>query len=215
MRGSLVSVEQQMFTGIIQTVGKLVARREQGGDCVLTVAPGSLDQDNIALGDSIAVNGVCLTVVAQRDGNLEFDVSAETLGLTTIGGLQTGASLNLETAATPTTALGGHIVSGHVDGLATIKAITPDARSFRVEVNVPPALARYLAQKGSVCVDGVSLTINGIGDREFDVNIVPHTMDATIFGSYVAGTIVNLEVDVIARYVERLIDARGSANDAA
>jgi riboflavin synthase len=215
MRGSLVSVEQQMFTGIIQTVGKLVARREQGGDCVLTVAPGSLDQDNIGLGDSIAVNGVCLTVVAQRDGNLDFDVSAETLGLTTIGGLQTGASLNLETAATPATALGGHIVSGHVDGLATIKAITPDARSFRVEVNVPRALARYLAQKGSVCVDGVSLTINGIGDREFDVNIVPHTMDATIFGSYVAGTIVNLEVDVIARYVERLIDARGSANDAA
>tara|TARA_B100000676_G_scaffold305473_1_gene359772 strand:+ start:4980 stop:5594 length:615 start_codon:yes stop_codon:yes gene_type:complete len=202
-----------MFTGIIQTVGKLLARRDHGGDCTLTIAPGALAQDSIGLGDSIAVNGVCLTVISQTDGAIDFDVSGETLGLTTLGNLQVGDPLNLETAATPSTALGGHIVSGHVDGLATIKSIEPDARSQRITIEVPHTLSRYLAAKGSVCVDGVSLTINGVGDDVFDVNIVPHTMSATNFGSYEPDTRVNLEVDVIARYVERLIEARGNAAD--
>lgn len=197
-----------MFTGIIQSVGRLVERRDHGGDCTLVVAHDGLRGGPIGIGDSIANNGVCLTVT-EIDGNqLAFDVSAETLALTSLGLLEPGSALNMEAAATPDTALGGHIVSGHVDGMATVTARTPDARSIRFEFEVPDTLARYLAPKGSVCVDGVSLTVNGVSGRRFDVNIVPHTLSETIFDTYAEGSGVNLEVDVIARYVERLLQAR-------
>jgi riboflavin synthase len=197
-----------MFTGIIQTVGALRARRDHDGDCTLAIEPGAIDPQTVQLGDSIAVNGVCLTVIAIGDGQLEFDVSAETLAFTTLGGLALGTALNLETAATPSTALGGHIVSGHVDGIATVMQRTADARSVRFEFVVADKLARYLAAKGSVCLDGISLTVNGVNANRFDVNIVPHTLSVTTMNSYALDSRVNLEVDVVARYVERLLDSR-------
>ncbi|MEM7404458.1 MAG: riboflavin synthase [Pseudomonadota bacterium] len=197
-----------MFTGIIQSVGRLLERRDHGGDCTLAVEHSGLRGGPVGIGDSIANNGVCLTVTAIDGNRLEFDVSGETLALTSLGQLEPGSGLNMEAAATPDTALGGHIVSGHVDGMATVTARTADARSVRFEFEVPDALARYLAPKGSICVDGVSLTVNGVEGRRFDVNIVPHTLAETIFDSYTVGSMVNLEVDVIARYVERLLQAR-------
>ena len=199
-----------MFTGIIQAKGAVLERQiHDDGDSTLHIDASALGTE-FEMGESISNNGVCLTVVGIYDQRLAFDVSNETLGLTSLGLLQTGAPVNLERAATPKTALGGHIVSGHVDGLAEVVAREADARSVRFVFEVPAALARYLAPKGSVCLDGVSLTVNDVEGARFDVNIVPHTMSETLFDTYAVGALVNLEVDVLARYVDRLLDARES-----
>ncbi|MGM0564111.1 MAG: riboflavin synthase [Pseudomonadota bacterium] len=194
-----------MFTGIIQSLGRLAAAEERGGDQRLHIQTGDLPLDDVALGDSIAVNGVCLTAVALPGDGFWADVSRETLDLTSLGNLATGSPVNLEKAMTPTTHFGGHIVSGHVDGLGEVVSRRPDGRSERFVIRAPDALARYIAKKGSITVDGTSLTVNEVNGAEFDLNIVPHTLEHTIMGDYRAGTRVNLEVDVVARYLERLL----------
>ncbi len=198
-----------MFTGIIQAVGKIEALTPQGGDLRISIDTGSLPMENVKLGDSICVSGCCLTVVDKRAHAFDADASKETLSLTTLGGLKPGSPVNLETSLTLATPLGGHIVSGHVDGLGSVKARREEARSVRFDIEVPQALKRFVAQKGSICVDGVSLTVNALRDNVFDVNIIPHTMSHTSFGHYAVGTRVNLEVDVVARYVERMLAERG------
>jgi len=194
-----------MFTGLVQAVGKLASREPRGGDLRLRVATGSLDMHDLQLGESIAVNGVCLTVVAFDAASFEADASNETLSLTTLGGLQPGAPLNLERALLPTTRLGGHLVAGHVDGLGEVEGIADDGRSQRWRFLAPKALLRYVATKGSICVDGVSLTVNAVDDAGFEVNLVPHTIEHTAFQATRVGAAVNLEVDLIARYAERLL----------
>ena len=194
-----------MFTGIVQSIGELRRLERRGGDVRLGVGTGKLDLSDVRHGDSIAVNGACLTVVEQGGDWFAADVSQETLGLTTLGGLSVGARLNLEKALALGDRLGGHLVSGHVDGVGEIVSSRPDARSQRFRVRAPDALARYLARKGSVCVDGTSLTVNAVDGAEFELNIIPATLRETLFGEYRAGTRVNLEVDLIARYLERLL----------
>src|SRR3569623_1382848 len=166
-----------MFTGLIEGVGRLAARESRGGDARQWIAAGTLPFPHVQLGESIAVNGVCLTVVAIAARGCEADASNETLALTTLGRLPIGAALNLERAMHPDDRLGGHLVSGHVDGLGEVRAIAPDARAQRWTVTAPAALLRYIAQKGSVCVDGVSLTVNAVDDAGFDVALVPHTIE--------------------------------------
>jgi riboflavin synthase len=194
-----------MFTGIIEAVGTIVAMTPKGGDMTLKVRTNELDLSDVALGDSIATNGVCLTVVALPGDGFSADVSGETLSLTSLGNLQVGSRVNLEKALTPTTRLGGHLVSGHVDGLGTVLKLAPDARSTRIDVEAPRELARYLAQKGSITVDGISLTVNSVEGAVFSLNIVPHTQSWTNIADWQPGTQVNLEVDIIARYLERLL----------
>ncbi|TVQ72658.1 MAG: riboflavin synthase [Chromatiaceae bacterium] len=194
-----------MFTGIIQSVGTLGATEDRGGDSRLTLRTGKLDLTDVQLGDSIAVNGVCLTAVALPGDGFVADVSRETLSKTSLGALGIGDPVNLEKALTPTTRLGGHLVSGHVDGLGEVTAVEQEARSWRYHVRVPDELARYIAPKGSVCIDGVSLTVNTVDGAVFTVNIVPHTQQETIINGYRVGTRVNIEVDIIARYLERLL----------
>jgi riboflavin synthase len=194
-----------MFTGIIQSVGQIRRLDPRGGDVRLTIGTGKLALTGAALGDSIAVNGVCLTAVALTGDSFAADVSRETLSLTTLGELTTGSPVNLEPALTLATRLGGHLVSGHVDGVGRVLERTQDARSWRLRIGAPAGLARYIAHKGSICVDGVSLTVNGVEGAVFDLNIVPHTLDETIIVRYQTGTRVNLEVDLIARYLERLL----------
>jgi riboflavin synthase len=196
-----------MFTGIIQAVGKIKQLRTLGGDARLTVDTGTLDLADTKIGDSIAVSGVCLTPVELGKSEFAADVSAETLSRTTLGGLTPGDLVNLEKALTPTTHLGGHMVSGHVDGVGEVLSRESEARSSRFRIRVPVGLARYIAEKGSICVDGVSLTVNAVEDDAFNVNIVPHTMNHTSMSSYRTGTRVNIEVDVVARYLERLLTA--------
>jgi riboflavin synthase len=194
-----------MFTGIIQAVGEVRAIESVGGDARLRIGVGDLRLDRVSLGDSIAVSGVCLTVIEFSTDEFAADVSQETLSLTTLGSVQVGTPVNLEPALTLATPLGGHLVSGHVDGLGRVIALDPDARSTRMEFEMPDALARYVAKKGSITIDGTSLTVNEVADRRFCVNIVPHTLERTIMGRYEQGTQVNLEVDLVARYLERLI----------
>ena len=194
-----------MFTGIIQAVGKVVAMQPSGGDLRLRIDTGKLALDDVALGDSICTNGVCLTVIELPGDGYWADVSVETLNFTTLGKLQPGARVNLEKALTPASRLGGHIVSGHVDGVGEVVSLQEDARSIRVAVHAPAALAKYIAHKGSICVDGTSLTVNAVKGARFELNIIPQTMAETVFGEYRPGTPVNLEVDVIARYLERLV----------
>lgn len=194
-----------MFTGIIQAVGRIVAIEPNGGDQRIVIGTGKLPIEGVALGDSIAVNGVCLTAVDLGSACFAADVSRETLSRTTLGGLKLGGAVNLELALTPTARLGGHIVSGHVDGVGVVSERREDARSVRFRITHPSALAKFIAEKGSVCIDGVSLTVNAVGPDWFDVNIVPHTLGETTFGAFMAGQKVNLEVDVIARYLERLL----------
>ncbi|MES9942046.1 MAG: riboflavin synthase [Candidatus Thiodiazotropha sp. 6PLUC2] len=194
-----------MFTGIIQAVGQLASVEARGGDQRLTINSGELDLSDVALGDSIASNGICLTVIELTGKGFKADVSRETLGLTTLHKLKSGAPLNLEKALTLNTRLGGHLVSGHVDGVGHIVERRDDARSIRFTVTAPPELARYIALKGSICVDGVSLTVNGVNGAQFELNLVPHTLQETIMDGYRTGTEVNLEVDLIARYLERLM----------
>ena len=194
-----------MFTGIIEGVGRLAARDGIGGDARLRIEVGSLPFDRVALGESIAVNGTCLTVVAFDAVSFEADASNETLALTTLGRLPPGAALNLERAMRPDDRLGGHLVSGHVDGVGTVAAITDDARAQRWRFSAPPEVLRYVAKKGSICVDGVSLTVNEVDATGFEVALVPHTVAHTAFAATAVGDAVNLEVDLVARYVERLL----------
>lgn len=194
-----------MFTGIVQAVGEVAAVQQRQGDLRLRIRTGSLDLADVALGDSIATNGVCLTVVELPGDGFWADVSRETLAFTTVAGWGPGTQVNLEKALTPLSRLGGHIVSGHVDGVGTVLARREDARSLRLRIEAPAVLARYIAHKGSICVDGVSLTVNEVTGRVFELNIVPHTARATILAGYRPGSRVNLEVDVIARYLERLL----------
>jgi riboflavin synthase len=194
-----------MFTGIIQAIGELERLEPRGGDVRLAVRAGKLKLGEVSIGDSIAVNGICLTAVAIDGARFMADVSRETLSLTTLGTLAPGSPVNLETALTLSTPLGGHLVSGHVDGVGTVLETREDGRSWRLRIHAPGELARYIAHKGSICVDGTSLTVNEIKGAIFDLNIVPHTLSETIIGGYKAGTRVNLEVDLIARYLERLV----------
>lgn len=196
-----------MFTGIVQGVGCIRGVEPHGGDVTLWIEARDVSLSDVATGGSIAVNGVCLTAVRFANGAFAADVSRETLSLTTAGGWAPGTLVNLEKALTAGQALGGHYVTGHVDGVGTVVSRRDDARSVRVEFEVPAELARYVARKGSVCVDGVSLTVNGAAGRRFDVNLVPHTLELTVLSGYRPATRVNLEVDIIARYVERLIAA--------
>ncbi len=194
-----------MFTGIIEALGQLVRNEAKGGDVRLHIETGDMDMSDVSLGDSIAVNGVCLTVIDFSSHAFSADVSNETLSHTTLGQLQLGAPLNLEKAMQLTTRLGGHLVSGHVDGTSKVQSLSEDARSVRFTIEVPSDLAKYIAAKGSVCIDGVSLTVNQINGQCFDINIVPHTMSKTIISEYKQGSVVNIEVDVVARYLERLL----------
>ncbi len=194
-----------MFTGIIQSIGQIRQREPQGGDVRLFIDVGQLTLDGVQLGDSIAVNGVCLTVVALTETGFAADVSRETLGLTTLGALVPQDRVNLERSLTLAAPLGGHLVSGHVDGIGTVIERQLDARSVRLRIQAPAGLARYIARKGSIAVDGVSLTVNAVEGAIFAVNIVPHTLQKTIIGDYRTGMRVNLEVDLIARYLERLM----------
>ncbi len=194
-----------MFTGIIEARGRIAAIHRKGGGWRLEIATGDLDLSDVALGDSIAVDGVCLTVVELGGGRVAMDVSAETLSKTTLGGFESGREVNLEKALTPTTRLGGHLVSGHVDGVGEVVAREARGESIVLRIEAPAELARYIARKGSICVDGVSLTVNAVEGARFDLNIIPHTAAVTTLESYAPGRSVNLEVDLIARYLERLL----------
>jgi riboflavin synthase len=204
-----------MFTGIIAAIGQIRRIEPRGGDVRIAVSTGKLALRGVNLGDSIAVNGVCLTAVALDGAQFAADVSRETLSLTTLGGLKAGSPVNLEKALTLATPLGGHLVSGHVDGVGEVLDRHDDGRSWRLRIRAPVALAKYIAQKGSICVDGTSLTVNAVEGRDFDLNIVPHTLVETIIGSYGPGTRVNLEVDLIARYLERLLLGEQAADASA
>lgn len=194
-----------MFTGIIETVGKLGAIQRQNSGARLHITADALDLSSACIGDSIAVNGVCLTVTDLPAGGFTADVSNETLSCTTFAQLTQGARVNLECSLTPDTRLGGHWVSGHVDAVANVVNAQPDGQSVRLRIKVPDTLAKYIAAKGSICVDGVSLTVNTVAGAEFEVNIIPHTLQATTLGEFTAGRHVNIEVDIIARYLERLL----------
>ncbi|VAW95204.1 Riboflavin synthase eubacterial/eukaryotic [hydrothermal vent metagenome] len=194
-----------MFTGIIQSIGSIKAIKPQGNDIRLQVATNKLDLSDVQLGDSIAVNGVCLTAVELSTDSFTADVSNETLSCTTFADLVIGLAVNLEKALTPMTRLGGHLVSGHVDGIATIIERVSDGRSERFVIEAPSELAKYIAVKGSICVNGISLTVNSVDGASFSLNIVPHTLQETDMAGYQKGSRVNLEVDVIARYLERLM----------
>ena len=194
-----------MFTGIVQDLGTIVEREPRGGDLKLVIAFAQLDESRLGLGDSVCVQGCCLTVTARAGATFSADLSRETLSLTTLGDLAVGAQVNLEPALRAGDVLGGHLVSGHVDAVARITSVEADARSQRLRIAVPPELARYIARKGSVTVDGVSLTVNEVAGASFGVNIIPHTQSVTTLGALTAGARVNLEVDQLARYVERLL----------
>ena len=200
-----------MFTGIIQAVGRVAALQSRGGDLRLRIVATDLDLAGVALGDSVATNGVCLTVTdLERDGYWA-DVSRESVACSTLGSLRVGDPVNLELALTPTTRLGGHLVSGHVDGVGEIVAREADGRSVRFHVRAPDALAHYVAAKGSICVDGISLTVNAVDGAEFTLNIVPHTLAGTTLADARPGRRVNLEVDLVARYLERLLQGEQAA----
>lgn len=200
-----------MFTGIIQTTGKILAReapRGEAGDLTLVIEVGNNFNRPLETGASISVNGVCLTVVGHDDDSFRVDVSRETLACSALRNCAAGDRVNLETAVTPATALGGHLVSGHVDGVGCVVSREDDGRSVRFRIRAPEPLARYLAPKGSISVDGVSLTLNQVENADFEVNIVPHTLAATTIADYLPGREVNLEVDLVARYLERLLEYR-------
>jgi len=198
-----------MFTGIIQAKGSIAALERHGGDVRLSVQSDNLPFASYEVGESIAVNGVCLTAVALRADGFDTDVSVETLDVTSLGGLGVGDNVNLEPSLSLGDRLGGHLVSGHVDCLGTVTVRKADARSIRIAVEIPEEFARYVARKGSVTVDGVSLTVNDVSATSFEVNIIPHTADVTIIGDYAVGTNVNVEVDLLARYIERLLAKDG------
>ena len=194
-----------MFTGIIQSVGEVSALEPKGDDLRVRIQTGKLELSNVELGDSIAVNGVCLTVVDLPGDGFWADVSGETIKRTGFADIQVGTKANLEKALTPNTHLGGHLVSGHVDGVGEVTQRYNDGRSVRFHIKAPDELAKYIAEKGSITVDGISLTVNAVNGAEFELNIVPHTLQETTMGDFKVGTKVNLEVDIIARYLERLL----------
>lgn len=194
-----------MFTGIVMDVGRIVGRETRGGDARLTIACSQLEEARLRIGDSISVQGCCLTMAAVAGRSFVADLSRETLALTTFGELQVGAPVNLEPSLRAGDDLGGHLVSGHVDAIAQVASLVADARSRRLTIAVPPELMRYIARKGSVTLDGVSLTVNEVGRDSFGVNLIPHTLAVTTLGDLEAGRAVNLEVDQLARYVERLL----------
>ena len=194
-----------MFTGIIQARGTIASIEKTGGDVRLSVQSTGLPFASYEVGESIAVNGACLTATALRNDGFDTDVSLETLTVTALSELAAGASVNLEPSLSLGDRLGGHLVSGHVDCIGKVVRIGVDARSTRLSIEIPAEYARYIARKGSVCVDGVSLTINEVSGNVFDLNIIPHTAETTIIGDYAAGTTVNIEVDMLARYIERLL----------
>ncbi|MCP3999571.1 MAG: riboflavin synthase [Gammaproteobacteria bacterium] len=194
-----------MFTGIVSAKGTVSSIDRQEGQARFTFASKELDMRGVKLGDSIAVNGVCLTVVDFSTKSFSADLSRETLGMTTFANCQVEARVNLERALALGDSLGGHMVTGHIDGVGTVRSVLPDAGSVCLKIEVPELLARYIAKKGSVCVDGVSLTVNSVFGAVFELMIVPHTQVATIIDGYEPGTPVNIEVDMIARYLERLM----------
>jgi riboflavin synthase len=202
-----------MFTGIIQAQGEIVSAERRSGDLRLSVRSSEMDWADVELGDSIATNGVCLTAVSLPGDGFVADVSIETLDLTTVGTWEPGTKVNLEKALTPQSRLGGHIVSGHVDGIGEVVSRAPDARSERFVLRAPDDMAKYIAHKGSITIDGTSLTVNAVTGAEFELNIVPHTLTHTIMGAYTVGTKVNLEADVIARYLERLLLGEKAAHN--
>jgi riboflavin synthase len=204
-----------MFTGIIQAIGKIVTLEPRGGDVRIVIDSGKISMAEVNLGDSIAVNGVCLTVVEKTGNGFTADVSNETLSRTTLKQLKAGSSANLEMALTPNTRLGGHIVSGHVDGEGEVIKRWSDGRSEKFLFKAPDPLAKYIAEKGSICVDGISLTVNKVEGAQFELNIVPHTLQETTMSEFQTGRKVNLEVDLIARYLERLILGDKAADPAA
>ncbi|MGF6711806.1 riboflavin synthase [Luteibacter sp. W1I16] len=199
-----------MFTGIIQAIGRIARLEPRGGDVRLTVDTSGLDMADVALGDSIAVSGVCLTVIDFDAASFAADVSNETLSHTTLGKHKAGDPVNLEKALRLADRLGGHLVSGHVDGTGKVVSVVPDGRSQRWTFEVPADVARYIAHKGSVCIDGTSLTVNEVAGNRFGVNLIPHTVAHTAFSARRAGDAVNIEVDVVARYVERLLSSGDS-----
>jgi len=198
-----------MFTGIIKAIGTISAIERRGGDVRVSVKSKDMPFSEYEVGESIAVSGVCLTAVALHDDSFDTDVSVETLDVTALGRLGVGDSVNLEPSLSLGDRLGGHLVSGHVDCVGSISKREADARSTRLTIDIPAEFARYVAKKGSITVDGVSLTINEVSGNGFEVNIIPHTAEATIMGGYVIGTRVNIEVDVLARYIERLLASDG------
>ena len=200
-----------MFTGIILAVGEIAAIQPRGGDCRLKINTGKLSLKDCTLGDSIAVNGVCLTAVELGERYFYADVSNETLSRTTLKTARTGTRVNLELALMPTSRLGGHIVSGHVDGIGKVVEKQADGRSIRFKFKAPDSLAKYIAEKGSICINGISLTVNTVGGAYFSVNIVPHTLQETTLGDTEVGAEVNLEVDLLARYMERLMQGGAAA----
>ncbi len=194
-----------MFTGIIKAKGTITAARSKGGDVRMTIRSPELPWADYEVGESIAVNGVCLTAVNLHEDGFDTDVSVETLDVTGLGELDVGSEVNLEPSISLGERLGGHLVSGHVDCTGTVSSRAADARSIRLAIEIPEAYSRYVAKKGSVCVDGVSLTVNEVSDNRFEINIIPHTAEVTIMGGYQVGTVVNIEVDLLARYIERLL----------
>lgn len=198
-----------MFTGIIKAKGRVTAINRKGGDVRLTVQSSDLPWSDYETGESIAVNGVCLTAVQFHADGFDTDVSIETLDVTDLGDLKVGSPVNLEPAISLGERLGGHLVSGHVDCTGTVTSRSSDARSIRLVIEIPAEYSRYIAKKGSVCVDGVSLTINEVSGNSFELNIIPHTTEVTIIDDYTVGTVVNVEVDMMARYIERLLQKDG------
>lgn len=193
-----------MFTGLVEATGRVAAIEPKGGDVRLRIASGTLGLADVQLGDSIAVNGVCLTVVAFDASGFDADVSTETLSRTTLGTWVVGRCVNLEKSLRFGDRVGGHLVSGHVDGLGRVISIEADARATRWRFALPRALSRFVAEKGSIAVDGVSLTVNAVGDEHFEVALIPHTQTVTAFADTAVGSVVNLEVDLLARYLDRL-----------
>lgn len=204
-----------MFTGLVEATGRIAAIEQSGEDCRLRIEPGTAIVDDLAAGDSISVAGACLTAVDLDSKGFWSDVSAETLAHTTLGDRLEGDWVNLERSLLPTTRLGGHLVTGHVDGVGEIVAMYEEGQSWRLRIRVPDDLARYVAPKGSICIDGISLTVNDVAGATFGVNIIPHTFAVTTLGVMRSGDRVNIEVDLLARYLERLLQARqGSHTDA-
>jgi riboflavin synthase len=193
-----------MFTGIILAKGRIISLAQREGDLELGIDAAALDMARIAIGDSVCVQGVCLTVTRKQDANFFADVSRETLSKTTLGTLKVGSNVNLEPSLRAGDALGGHMVSGHVDAVGHLKRLDQDARSWRLEFELPPSLTRFVAAKGSICLNGVSLTVNNVDGLRFDVNIIPHTHTVTTLGELRVGDEINVEIDVVARYLERL-----------
>ena len=200
-----------MFTGIIEAIGSVARLQQLGSDWILAINSEKLDLGDVVLGDSIAVNGCCLTVVELEENIFSADVSNESMRCTALGEFKEGTRVNLEKAMLASGRLGGHIVSGHVDGVGTLIESREDGASISLVYEAPKEIAKYIAGKGSVCIDGISLTVNEVSGQKFTVNVIPHTQTETIIGDYKAGQNVNLEVDIIARYLERLLQGANSS----